>query len=94
MQQKKLLPLLDLAKTIKESDVNLTQEDILNLVYYYAEQEKKELQETYFNSAFEQCKDICLLFSEPETCIDEDIIDSIREKSKLYVEQNYDCKII
>jgi hypothetical protein len=94
MQQKKLLPLLDLAKTIKESNVKLTQEDILNLVYYYAEQEKKELQETYFNSAFEQCKDVCLLFSQSETCIDSEMIDSIREKSEIYVEQNYDCKII
>lgn len=94
MVQKKLLPILELAKTIKESDSKLNEEDILNLIYYYVEVEKKELQETYFKSAFEQCKDVCLLFSQSETCIDSEMIDSIREKSEIYVEQNYDCKII
>jgi hypothetical protein len=86
---RKLTPMLELAKTIKEADYKLNIEDILNLIYYYSEIEAKEIEQAYMKSTIEQCKSVSVMFSEKEMIISEDEMKLIIIDAKKYISDNY-----
>ena len=81
--------MLELAKTIKESDQKLNIEDILNLIYYYSNIETKEIEEAYMKSTIEQCRSVSVMFSEKEMTITDDEMELIVINAKKYVSENY-----
>jgi len=85
----KLLPMLELAKTIKETQCKLKIEDVLNLIYYYSEIEAKEIEQAYMKSTIEQCKSVSIMFSEKEMIISEDEMELIIIDAKKYISDNY-----
>jgi hypothetical protein len=81
--------MLQLLKTIQESDYKLNIEDITNLIYYYKEIEEKELENAYLQSTIDQARDISVMFNEKELVILDDEILLMKNGAKQFIKKVY-----
>jgi hypothetical protein len=81
--------MLQLLKTIQESDYKLNIEDITNLIYYYKEIEEKELENAYLQSTIDQARDISVMFNEKELVILDDEILLMKNVAKQFIKKVY-----
>ena len=88
-QKEREFPMLQLLKTIQESDYKLNIEDITNLIYYYKEIEEKELENAYLQSTIDQARDISVMFNEKELVILDDEILLMKNGAKQFIKKVY-----
>jgi hypothetical protein len=81
--------MLQLLKTIQESDYKLNIEDVVNLIHYYKEIEEQELEFAYFQSTIEQARDISVMFNEKDLEIKEDEILLMKNGAKQFIKKVY-----
>lgn len=81
--------MLQLLKTIQESDYKLNIEDVTNLIYYYKEIEEIELKNAYLQSTIDQARDISVMFDEKDLEIKEDEFILMQKGAKEFIKKVY-----
>lgn len=92
-KEKRILPMLQLLDTIKNSDYKLNIQDIENLIYYYKEVEEKELEFAYLQSTIEQARDISVMFDEKDLNITEEEYNLMKIDASNFVLNTYNSTL-